>query len=108
MNIYESRVIGFSSGQVTLNYTDSLRSYKLRPLKEKFTSNTKRVRRNFTDEFKQQVVQLYLSGKEKPEIREQYDLYASTLDNWIKQHQETGSFKSNDNLSDDEKELKEL
>ena len=71
-------------------------------------SNTKRPRRKFTDEFKEQIVQLYLNGKSKAEIRKEYDLYASTLDKWIKQHQDTGSFKTKDNLSDAEKELIEL
>lgn len=71
-------------------------------------SRTNRPRRNFTDEFKEQIVQLYLNGKSKAEIRKEYDLYASTLDNWIKQHQDTGSFKTKDNLSDAEKELIEL
>lgn len=71
-------------------------------------SNSKRPRRNFTPEFKKKMVQLYLNGKSKIEIRNDYDLYASTLDNWIKQHQETGSFKTSDNLSDAEKELIEL
>lgn len=38
-------------------------------------------RRKFTDEFKEQIVQLYLNGKSKSDIRKEYDLYASTLDN---------------------------
>jgi len=70
--------------------------------------NKNRPRQNFTEEFKEQIVQLYLSGKSKAEILKEYDLYASTLNNWIKQHQNTGSFKTSDNLSDSEKELKEL
>jgi transposase len=71
-------------------------------------TNKKQPRRKFTAEFKEQIVQLYLNGKSKSDIRKEYDLYASTLDNWIKQHQNTGSFKSVDNLSDAEKELIEL
>ena len=71
-------------------------------------SNNKRERRTFTDDFKKQIIQLYLSGKPKSDILKEYDLYPSTLDNWIKQHQETGSFKTKDNLSDDQKELIEL
>ena len=63
-------------------------------------TNKKQPRRKFTAEFKEQIVQLYLNGKSKSDIRKEYDLYASTLDNWIKQHQNTGSFKSVDNLSD--------
>ena len=72
------------------------------------SNTTKRQRRQFTDEFKEQVVQLYLNGKSKVDIRKEYDLYASTLDKWIKQHQDTGSFKTKDNLSDDQKELIDL
>jgi transposase len=71
-------------------------------------SKTKRKRRIFTEEFKKQIVQLYLNGKPKSEIKKEYDLYPSTLNNWIKQHQETGSFKSKDNLSNSEKELTKL
>ena len=71
-------------------------------------SMTKRKRRIFTEEFKKQIVRLYLNGKSKSEILKEYDLYASTLNNWIKQHQSTGSFKTKDNLSDSEKELNEL
>ncbi len=71
-------------------------------------SNTKRERRTFTDEFKEQIVQLYLNGKSKADIRKEYDFYPSTLDKWIKQHQDTGSFKSKDNLTDEQKELSEL
>jgi len=71
-------------------------------------SKTKRKRRIFTEEFKKQIVRLYLNGKSKSEILKEYDLYASTLNNWIKQHQSTGSFKTKDNLSDSEKELNEL
>lgn len=71
-------------------------------------SRTNRPRRKFTDEFKEQIVQLYLNGKSKADIKKEYDLYAYTLDKWIKQHQETGSFKTKDNLSETEKELIEL
>jgi len=49
-------------------------------------SKTKRKRRIFTEEFKKQIVQLYLNGKPKSEIKKEYDLYPSTLNNWIKQH----------------------
>ena len=71
-------------------------------------SKTKRPRRKFTDEFKKQIVQLYLSGKSKSEIIKEYDLIPSSLNRWIEQHQKTGSFKTKDNLSDSERELIEL
>ena len=60
----------------------------------------KRPRRTYTDEFKEQVVQLYLNGKRKCDIIREYDLAASLLDKWIKQSQTTGSFKEKDNRSE--------
>ena len=69
---------------------------------------TKRPRRTYTDEFKIQLVQLYLNGKRKCDIIREYEIAASLLDKWIKQSQTTGSFKEKDNRSDLEKELIEL
>lgn len=66
---------------------------------------TKRARRNYTDEFKNQVVQLYLNGKPKAELLKEYELTPSTLNRWIKQHQTSGSFKEKDNRSEEENEL---
>ncbi|NLL74733.1 MAG: transposase, partial [Erysipelothrix sp.] len=37
-------------------------------------TKTRRVRRNYTDEFKQQMVQLYNNGKPRSEIVREYDL----------------------------------
>ena len=69
---------------------------------------TKRPCRTYTDEFKNQLVQLYLNGKRKCDIIREYEIAASLLDKWIKQSQTTGSFKEKDNRSDLEKELIEL
>jgi transposase len=66
---------------------------------------TKRPRRTFTDEFKNQMVQLYLNGKPRTEIVREYDLTASSLDKWIKQHQTSGSFNEKDNRSEEETKL---
>lgn len=69
---------------------------------------TKRSRRIFTDEFKQQMVQLYLSGKPRKEILGEYDLTPSCLDKWVRQSQTSGSFKEKDNRSPEEIELIKL
>ena len=68
----------------------------------------RRPRRTFTEEFKTQIVNLYLGGKKKLDILREYDLHAVTLDRWIKQHEGTGSFKEADNSTPEEKELIEL
>lgn len=69
---------------------------------------TKKQRRTFTDEFKNQMVQLYKNGKRKADILREYDLSSSTLDKWIQQSDNSGSFKEKDNLTPEQKELIEL
>jgi transposase len=68
----------------------------------------KRERRTFTEEFKQQMVQLYQNGKPRKEIIREYDLTPSALDKWVGQSQTSGSFKEKDNVTDEQKELIEL
>ena len=69
---------------------------------------TNRKRRSFTPEFKEQMVLLYLNGKPRPEIIKEYDLTPSAFDKWIKQHQNTGSFKEADNRTSEQIELEKL
>ncbi|HCX2152594.1 TPA: transposase [Staphylococcus aureus] len=64
-----------------------------------------RERRSFCSEFKLQMVRLYENGKPRNEIIREYDLTPLTLGKWIKQHQKSGSFNHQDNLTDEEKEL---
>ncbi|MDF9867861.1 transposase [Bacilli bacterium PM5-3] len=75
----------------------------------------RRPKRTFTKEFKLQVVNLYNSGKSAGEIIKEYDLNASSFYKWVNQFSNSGSFKEIDNLSDEqklirqqEKELKQL
>ena len=68
----------------------------------------KRPRRTYTDEFKNQVVQLYKNGKRKCDIIREYDIASSLLDKWIKQADTSGSFKEKDNFTPEQKELIEL
>ncbi|WP_078358334.1 transposase [Mammaliicoccus fleurettii] len=68
----------------------------------------KKKRRTFSPEFKLQMVQLFKNGKSRNDIIHEYTLTPSALDKWIKDYDKTGSFKQQDNLSEDEKELKRL
>jgi transposase len=69
---------------------------------------TRRKARNFTDEFKKQLVELSKAGKSKAEICQEYDIVPSLLRAWIKKYDNSGSFKEADNRSEEEKELIEL
>lgn len=69
---------------------------------------SRKLTRKFTDEFKQQMVQLYNSGKPSSEIIKEYDLTPSSFHSWVKKYNKTGSFKAADNLTPEQKELNEL
>jgi transposase len=69
---------------------------------------TKRARRTYTPEFKEQMVKLYESGKPKKDIMAEYDLTSTAFNTWIKRSQTTGSFKEKDNRSPEENELIKL
>lgn len=71
-------------------------------------SKPRRKARYYTDEFKQQMVDLYASGKKRAEICREYELTPSALDKWVKQANSTGSFKTADNRTSDENELIKL
>ena len=68
----------------------------------------RREKREFTNDFKEQMVKLFNSGKPRSEIAREYDLTPSTFDKWVKQYKQSGSFKEKDNLTPEEKELREL
>ena len=68
----------------------------------------KRPKRTFTEQFKQQMVQLHNSGKPRSEIIKEYNLTPSSLDNWIRRINATGSAKECDNRTPEEIELLKL
>ena len=68
----------------------------------------RKSRHTYTSEFKIQLVQLYHNGKRKCDIIREYDISPSLLDKWIKQADETGSFKEKDNRTPEQQELIEL
>ena len=65
-------------------------------------------RRYFTDDFKQQIVDLHKAGMKRSELIRDYELTPSTFDKWVRQAKTTGSFKTVDNLTDEQRELIEL
>ena len=65
----------------------------------------RRERRTFSQDFKHQMVQLYLSGKPASEIIKEYDLSPTSIHTWVKQFNKTESFKAKDNLTQDQIEL---
>ncbi len=60
----------------------------------------------FSDDFKTQIVRLYQSGKKASILSKEYDISLPTIYKWVKESSTTGSFKTNDNLTDEQRELK--
>ncbi len=60
----------------------------------------------YSDDFKKQIVRLYQSGKQTSVLSQEYEIALPTIHKWIKESTTTGSFKTNDNLTDEQRELK--
>lgn len=66
----------------------------------------RRTRRTYTDEFKQQIVDLYNTGNySQKQLMYEYDLTETALARWIRQANDSGSFKEKDNRTPEENEL---
>ena len=68
----------------------------------------RRERRNYTENFKQQLVQLHNNGKPRGEIIREYDLSPSAFDRWLKRINASGSSHEKDNRSPEQTELLKL
>lgn len=64
--------------------------------------------KNYTEEFKKQIVALKMNGKSTSELAKEYDMAKSTILKWVKDYNNTGSFKAKDNRSEEENELIKL
>ena len=68
----------------------------------------RRKRREFSEEFKGQIVALYNNGKARTEILREYDLTASAFDRWVARINTTGSSRERDNRTPEQEELLRL
>jgi transposase len=64
--------------------------------------------RRYTDEFKRQIVALKQNGRSTAELIQEYDLTKTSINVWVRQFADSGSFRAVDNLTAAEKELKIL
>ena len=61
--------------------------------------------RNYTDEFKLQIVSLIKSGKSSSMIAKEYGIAKSSVTKWVRDFNKSGSFKAKDNRTSEENEL---
>ena len=64
--------------------------------------------RQFTDEFKRQIVELVNAEKPKADVMREYDLSKSTVDRWVKSINATGSPHAADNRTPEQNRVIEL
>ena len=64
--------------------------------------------KRYTDEFKRQIVELKKSGRGTTELMNEYDLTKTSINTWVRQYTNSGSFRQEDNQTEEEKELKQL
>ena len=69
---------------------------------------SKRNQTAYTDEFREQIVKLVMSGKAIAQIVKEYGISKSTIGTWAAKYQGTGSFRDADNRRDEENELIKL
>ena len=68
----------------------------------------RREGRNYTENFRQQMVQLLNNGKPRAEILREYELSPSAFDRWAKRINGTGSSREKDNRTPEQAELLRL
>jgi len=68
----------------------------------------RRKRREYSEEFKKQLVQLLNNGKPRGEIIREYELSGSAFDRWVARINTTGSSKEKDNRTTEQAELLRL
>lgn len=61
--------------------------------------------KNYTEEFKKQIVALKQNGKSTADISKEYQIAKSTIVKWVSDYSKSGSFKAKDNRTEEENEL---
>jgi transposase len=69
---------------------------------------SKKNQNNYTDEFREQIAKLYINGKPTGELVSEYGVTKTSIYSWVKKYNNSGSFRTKDNLSADEAELIQL
>jgi len=67
-----------------------------------------RNQQSYTDEFREQIAKLVISGKSVTQIMKEYGIAKSTIHTWTERYKATGSFRDADNRSLEETELIKL
>ena len=72
------------------------------------TAKKPKHQKDYTDEFREQIAKLKVSGKSNAELIKTYGISRTSIDTWTRMYTKTGSFREKDNISELEKEVKVL
>lgn len=61
--------------------------------------------RNYTEEFKRQIVELVKTRKSSNSVAKEYGISKSSVTKWVRDFNNSGSFKAKDNRTPEENEL---
>lgn len=61
--------------------------------------------RNYTEEFKKQMVMFVKSGRSSNSVAKEYGISKSSVTKWVRDYNNSGSFKAKDNRIPEENEL---
>lgn len=67
-----------------------------------------RKTKNYTEDFKKQIVALKINGKATAKTAKEYGIAKSTIIKWVDDYSQSGAFKSKDNRTDEENGLLRL
>lgn len=65
-------------------------------------------KKHYDEDFKLHIVELYNAGQTQAELARIYNLHPTSISNWVKFQKNSGSFKAKDNLTDEQREIREL
>jgi len=66
------------------------------------------TKKSYDEDFKRHIVELYEAGQTRAELAKAYNLHPTSVSNWIKYYKASKSFKAKDNLTDEQKQIREL
>jgi len=67
---------------------------------------TEKVKKVYEEDFKKHIVLLNTKGQSISEIAKEYGLHKTSVSNWIRFYKNSGSFKSKDNMSEQQRTRK--
>lgn len=72
-------------------------------------TTTRKTVHSYTDAFREQIARLVIEGgRSQAQVCKEYGLSSSVVSSWVKKYSPTGSFRESDNITSEQKELKEL